>query len=388
MILKLKKLIKNNSNKQDSELIEKITEYYQRILNREPDPEGLNNALHNIKNNIMTLGRLEISLLNSDEYKNLNLKNEEINKEEIDYFYKFIKKPIFIIGVPRSGTGLLYQALCAHPELAWFDVDDLKLWIPERRQEKLKKYYTKLTEQKKKFPMDEDCLAIFGRNLLNPKKFENLPPGSYPIEGETFWKLYFDSRFVEDISNNKKFNLVKALSDVIIRQKKSRFLNKAPQNIMRLYVIKKIFPDAIFINIARNPRSVVSSMITRSEKEGSFDTGIPILDVENYNKLDSVQKWAWRYKEITEIIYEFSIQNLHQFKTVFYEEFMQNPKKIVKDIFDFCSLDIPENFEQLLPKIRDEPTKKWVQKLNKEDIEKILEITKSSIQKMNYPYKI
>ena len=111
------------------------------------------------------------------------------------------------------------------------------------------------------------------------------------------------------------------------------------------------------------------------------------MDVKNYNKLDSVQKWAWRYKEITEIIYEFSIQHSNQFKTVFYEDFMQNQKKTVKEIFDFCSLDIPKNFEQLLPKIREEPTKKWVQNLNKEDIEKIFDITKPSIQKIGYPYK-
>ncbi len=378
----MKELIKNNTNKQDSELIEKITEYYQKILNRDPDPEGLNNALNKIKNNIMTFEELEISLLVSDEYKNLKLKNEEINN-----FYKFIKKPIFIIGVPRSGTGLLYQTLCAHPELAWFDLDDLKLLISKQRQEELKEHYSKLIKQNKKFPVDEYSLAIFGRNLA-PKKFENLPPDSYPIEGEIFWKQYFDNKFIDNIPKDKKFNLVKSLSEIIIRQKKSRFLNKAPQNVMRLYAIKKIFPDAIFINIARNPRSVVNSMITRSEKEGSFLTNFPILDAKNYKKLDFVQKWAWRYKEITEIIYEFSIQNSNQFKTVFYEEFLKNPKEIVKDIFDFCSLDIPEKLEHLLPKIEKEPSKKWIQNLNKEDIRKIFDITESSTQKMNYHYNI
>ncbi|MDH3765108.1 MAG: sulfotransferase [Nitrosopumilus sp.] len=299
-----------------------------------------------------------------------------------------IKKPIFIIGVPRSGTGLLHQTLCAHPELAWFGVDDLKLWISKGEKEELKKYFTRLTQQNKKIPRDEHRLAVFGRVDIKPKRFDNLPHDSFPIEGETFWRKYFDNKFIEDIPKDKKSHLVKTLSDVIIRQKKSRFLNKAPQNVMRLYALKKIFPDAIFINIARNPRSVVSSMITRSEKEGSFDIGIPILDIKNYEKLDSIQKWAWRYKEITEVIYDFSIQNANQFKTVFYEDFMQNQKKTVKEIFDFCSLYIPENFEQLLPKIREEPTKKWVQNLNKEDIEKIFDITKPSIQKMSYPYKI
>ncbi|MDH3618371.1 MAG: sulfotransferase [Nitrosopumilus sp.] len=298
-----------------------------------------------------------------------------------------IKKPIFIIGVPRSGTGLLHQTLCAHPELAWFGVDDLKLWISKEEKEQLKEYFSRLTQQNKKIPRDEHRLAVFGRVDLNPKRFDNLPPNSFPIEGETFWRKYFGDKFIEDIPANKKSDLVKTLSDIIIRQKKSRFLNKAPQNVMRLNAIKKIFPDAIFINIARNPRSVVSSMITRSKKEGSFDIGIPILDIKNYEKLDSIQKRAWQYKEITEVIYDFSIQNTNQFKTVFYEEFLKNPKKFVKDIFDFCNLETPEKFEQLLPKIRPKIKNKWIQNLNKDDVEKIFDITKSSIQKMNYPYK-
>ncbi|MDH3192292.1 MAG: sulfotransferase [Nitrosopumilus sp.] len=305
----------------------------------------------------------------------------------MDSKYYQIDKPIFIIGVPRSGTGLLHQTLCAHPELAWFGVDDLKLWISKEEKEQLKNYFSRLTEQNKKIPRDEHRLAVFGRADLNPERFDNLPPGSFPIEGETFWRQYFGNKFIESIPKEKQINLVKILSEVIIRQKKSRFLNKAPQNIMRLNAIKKIFPDAIFINIARNPHSVVSSMITRATKEGSFDTGIPILDVKKYEELGSIQKRAWQYKEITEVIHEFSIQNPNQFKTVIYEEFLKNPKKIVKEIFQFCSLEIPENFEQLFPKIRKKTKNKWIQNLNTEDVKKIFDITEPSIQKMKYPYK-
>jgi len=43
-----------------------------------------------------------------------------------------IKKPIFIVGVPRSGTTLLYTLLAQHPELGWFSKDTtIGLTTPE-----------------------------------------------------------------------------------------------------------------------------------------------------------------------------------------------------------------------------------------------------------------
>jgi len=45
-----------------------------------------------------------------------------------------ILKPIFIIGVPRSGTTILYRTLCLHPDVAWFSHEDLQFWIPKEKQ--------------------------------------------------------------------------------------------------------------------------------------------------------------------------------------------------------------------------------------------------------------
>ena len=38
-----------------------------------------------------------------------------------------IYKPIFLIGVPRSGTTLLNNIICRHKDLAWFSQNDLNL---------------------------------------------------------------------------------------------------------------------------------------------------------------------------------------------------------------------------------------------------------------------
>jgi len=229
------------------EIEKKIREFYLKYLNREPDEMGLKNALNKIKNNRLTFDQLESLLQNSTEHNRLVQK-----KNQFQELKNLIKQPIFIIGVARSGTGLLYHTLCAHSDLAWFCMDDLKDWMPQKKQDELKIRYQKLMERNEKFPADENSLTIFGNKLFNPKDFEHLPAGPYPIEGEIFWQQFFGPGFVDDITIDKKVDLAKGIANIIQKQKKSRFLNKAPQNIMRLYAIKKIFPDSIFINIARD----------------------------------------------------------------------------------------------------------------------------------------
>ena len=361
---------------------EKIHQYYIKYLDREPEESGLKNAFNNIKNNLITFEQLKSTILSSFEYK-----EKELKKSNFHLLVSKIKKPIFIIGVPRSGTGLFYHTLCSHPNLAWFCMDDLKIWMPDLQQEQLRKHYEKLKLKNKKFPADENALTIFGNVLFNPKDFEHLPLGPYPIEGETFWKKYLGHGFITDISLDKKLGLVQGIIDIMEKQNKSRFLNKAPQNIMRLPALKKIFPDSIFINIARDPRSVVSSMIRRHNTEGSFETGISILDKQTYQELDFVQKWAWQYKEISEIILKFSQENPQNFHTVIYEEFLQNPVETVKKKIDLCQLQIPENFKQKIPKMREEPRKKWIKDITEEDSKKIFDIVGPIISKLNYPYR-
>ncbi len=46
-----------------------------------------------------------------------------------------IYKPIFIVGVPRSGTTLLYDLMAYHPDLAFFSQLDLKEMLSEKFME-------------------------------------------------------------------------------------------------------------------------------------------------------------------------------------------------------------------------------------------------------------
>ena len=309
-------------------------------------------------------------------------------------FESKIIKPIFIVGVPRSGTTIMYRILCLHPEVAWFSHEDLQYWITKEKREKLEKDFTIMKESDEKIPKTEESLFIFGPKQRNFIKGTS----KLPIEAETFWQECFGRDYITEISEEKKVKVVQIIQKILEKENKKRFLNKSPQNSMRIFALRKIFPDAKFINMVRDPRSVISSMITRMENEGKFETGIPLrknlkkIDYlkrklfQNSISFDVINHYSRSYQEITEHLNKFLNEYQNNFKNVFYEELISDPKKILQMVLDFCELKTPSNLNDIVSEISEQKTKSK-KILNKEEELKIFKIVQSSIEKMNYPYK-
>lgn len=157
---------------------------------------------------------------------------------------------------------------------------------------------------------------------------------------------------------------------------------------MRLRELRQIFPDAKFINIVRDPRAVISSAMGRKHREGYFDFGVSNKNKSKLNDNDFIQQSSLAYKQITNAIYKFSVQEKNvNFLTIKYEDLYSHPKEIILNILQFCELEIPPSIEDMIPKIR-ETRKKWEENLTVMDQKKISDILKTSLQKMKYPYKL
>jgi len=298
-----------------------------------------------------------------------------------------IKKPIFIIGVPRTGSTLLYNILCLHPELAWFSTENFPEWASEEEKVNMKKHFFDLKKNNKKIPVTEESLFVFGKDWEEGLSQTKVHPDlkKIPIEGEFFWRKYLGDKYTRSISDGKKQEIISELEKLIKEQQKSRFLNKAPQNTMRLFAIQNIFSDAKFVNLIRDPHPVVSSMLQLYKKEGHWDPGI-IFDKKKIEKLDLIEQFAWIYNEMTEEIYEFSLIYKKNFITVAYEDLISKSEEIILKILNFCELEIPENFNNMIPKIKSD-RERWKENLTKQQQKIIFNMTKKSIKKMNYPYK-
>jgi len=293
-----------------------------------------------------------------------------------------IIKPIFIVGVPRSGTTFFYRTLCMHPQLGWFSHLDLHNWMTNERKKFVKNYYTKLKQQKKKIPISEETVLVFGAKQRPIEGTTRIP-----IEAATFWQSFLDYAG-QNISEARQDKIKTVIHKALGVQNKSRFVNKSLYLNMRLRELRQIFPDAKFINIVRDPRAVISSAMGRKHREGYFDFGVSNKNKPKLNDNDFIQQSSLAYKQITNAIYEFSVQEKDvNFLTIKYEDLYSHPKEIILNILQFCELEIPQSIEDMIPKIR-ETRKKWEENLTVMDQKKISDILKTSIQKMKYPYKL
>ena len=167
-----------------------------------------------------------------------------------------LDKPIFIIGVPHSGTSVLSSTFQTHPDVAqWTEAPEV--WEP---------YWSE--------GVDSDY------NRLVPK-------------------------YETDVEEMDILRITNAFYRYVQSQHKKRLVNKNPRNTVRISFIKKIFPDAKIIHIYRDGRDVVNS-ITRN---------MPPFMIEQIcdrwiNSLDEVKKqsvnvassdfYAIKYEELCE----------------------------------------------------------------------------------------
>lgn len=363
-----------------------IKKCYLKILERPADENGIRYYSNKLENGEIELKNLEDELKNSKEYSIL-----ESKKHIYEKYRSKIEKPIFIIGVPRSGTTIVQHIFSVHPELVWMSQNEIDGWLTSTEKHQIISYYQWLKNNNKKIPTSDEALYVLGRDL-GPgfKNFPNMPKSSeIPIEGEHFWRKNFGGEYVEDIPLDKKILVVKEISNLIERKQKHRFVNKAPQNSMRLFALYKIFPDAKFINLVRDPRAVISSMMKRREDEGEFLNGFPHPNEFEFDELTDVEKFAYRYEQILTYIYDFGkLLDEKNFLTVFYEDLVDDPTQNIKKMLDFCELETSEDFETQIPKISSDKNKKWHDNLTNADQKTISQMLKSILEKTMYPYDL
>ena len=138
-----------------------------------------------------------------------------------------INKPIFIIGVPRSGTSFLYDLISAHPDVSFFTSYDLADLIPTSQHEAIFSKWKKLKFKIGKVPQTEEN---FFASMAYRKSRGEFIPKPIAIEGEVFWREFFGTQYVEDISDQKKNLLLNRLENLLKKNRKPRFQKKAPQN--------------------------------------------------------------------------------------------------------------------------------------------------------------
>ena len=225
-------------------------------------------------------------------------KDYSVNKE-IDEIKKVIKvvdqqtvsnkssgtpdnSPIFIIGMPRSGTSLVEQILSSHP------------------------------------------LVFGGGELLTlPKTIVTM---------ETAWQVLHPS-----FLKLKPIRELRQISDVYLEEtrklkgKASFFTDKLPANFKFLGLIAMLMPQAKFINLIRDPMDICLSCYTMNfHPHQEFSFNLETLGTYYNAYADMMTHW-------NHVLPDGKIYNLH------YEKLVNEPENEVRKLLEYCNLNWDEN---------------------------------------------
>jgi len=203
--------------------------------------------------------------------------------EKLPPIRRAVRTPVFVVGMPRSGTTLTEQILASHSKV--FGAGELP-YIP-----KLIALIPRVLKAKRPFPW---CVVRLTPHLREEAarfylhQLDLLDPDNHP--------------FVVD---------------------------KLPHNFVNLGLIAMIFPGAKIIHVNRDPRDVAVSNYQQNfkAKHGgmgfAFDLEWIAKQINDYLRI--MEHWR---KVLPLPIYELQ-----------YEELVENPEKVIKEVLDFLGLE-------------------------------------------------
>jgi hypothetical protein len=200
--------------------------------------------------------------------------------------------PLFVIGVWRSGTSLLYALLNKHPQIALMYEGDLALlrplfWITGR-----------------------------GSRWLGRWEFWNEALTRHAVDG---------SKIMRDVSDLQ--TAMKKAYVEYARQKEALIWgDKSPNYLDSLSRLSADFPEARFIVIWRDPAAICSSVIRAAEEEHSWFNrrGMTLRALMGYRVMRTECDWLVKHGA-----------RIHELR---YEVMVRNPVDMMKEICEFLGI--------------------------------------------------
>lgn len=273
-----------------------------------------------------------------------------------------IKKPLIIIGCPRSGTTLLYMILSQSPKL--FSLFNESRFIFKKfyiRQEKLesKEYFDDellikdLDEESKEFLLKQfDRYSVstrfFGLALQKVLLKHTLlkPIGETLLTIHNFYKNMFFSEY--------------------------SMVEKTPRNCYKIQFLNELFPDAKFIYLKRDGRSNISSLIEGWKKRKGGKKRYPSLNKplnikgydgqswhfalppgwQNYTEKSLEEVCAYQWVESNKAAIE-GLEKIDESRKlgISYEDLSDNTSKVIQNVCSFAGIP----YDGIVKKLSEKP---------------------------------
>jgi hypothetical protein len=273
-----------------------------------------------------------------------------------------IEKPVFLFGLPRSGTTILQNILCSHDSAAYIT----------NSMHQFGKSIIAIEHFRKLLRLDFEGQRYIKDGLM-------VGPGS-PNEGiaifadwfklDPFSTSYKDLN-IDQFSQSEINDGLEILKKVIwsFGRNGKRFFNKCPGLFVQVLFFLQIFPDAKFIHLIRDARMCANSMIKLYKRnvlqENKIKATYPNLlrpeqSVVPYPHLPKLEEYLEAYGpediQTTANLWNdgvsFLVDKRNQIPDLFevrYEDILENPQGEITKILKFCEF----------PAIKDPKSRFW-----------------------------
>ncbi len=292
-----------------------------------------------------------------------------------------VNEPIFLIGMGRSGTTVIFEALASHEDLGWFSNYSNKVFrFPQVCL--IHRFFGILHGEKEQ----GQKTTIFNRFL--PKPSEAYKTWEYLCGSK------FRNTFLNDVNPTKEEieETQKYVNQITIWSEKLRFAAKLT-GPPRLKFLSLIFPDAFFIDVVRDPRAVVASLLdvkfwkSRGRYEPYWSGALNEEELQFWRKtgkspvvLTSLQ-WTSVFYQTLKERREMNASYLR----IKYEDFMEKPDVVMQKIISFLRLRESKSIKKYMHRVQYKNRNyKYAKRLSKPDIRLVEKITRVPMEILGY----
>jgi len=205
-----------------------------------------------------------------------------------------LSRPIFVVGCPRSGTTLVQCILSASSEA--FSLPETHFFA----------YVLQAINSSPATPIGQKEVRFASQ--------------AFETEGE----LALPATFWAELASRPGLMALDIFLAVVEHYRPApelRVIEKTPRHVLHLDTIAAAFPDAVFVEVVRDPIEVASSLL-----------GVP------FESSRSMLSYAQRWTESIQAARVFSRAQPGRLRTVIYEQLVREPEAAVRDLCAFVGL--------------------------------------------------
>lgn len=278
-----------------------------------------------------------------------NLCNRLLIQEELkrhpEIIEERIHKPLYIIGMPRTGTTLLYELLSEDPAnrtlLFWEALSpapptEQRTYESDPRIKEAEENLRRLYEAAPHFAEmhmfrakgPQECYPLFENTFMFPTfyVFDHLAQYSEWLKGQDMLPAYLYYRM--------------QLQLLQLTYPTDRWLLKGPQHMHYINELKTVLPDACLIQTHRDPLKVIPSfcsVMATVRKINTDHVDLALVGEECLREMKTITERSRKARD--------SLDST-RFLDVYYRDLMQDPMGTVRRIYEYFGYKWNSSFEE------------------------------------------